>query len=258
MLRAMPAPGPLHFTDPQRLVALLLAALALAGCSKDAFRVRYAPSFTRGGQHVSVFGIKRDGMLSPSGWAVLGPDTIAPFSELGCEVGFSDSSLHTAPALAAAISEYVRVNDVTDTLLDQLAPAAKGDTLLLLTIAGHPPEASGNGLSGMPYQPGGSTAQRSRMSGLGGGGGGHGQGAASKPSEFEETADDNALLVSARLFSVHEHRSVGLIELRYTGTSIDQALRDFTQRFQAELPGAMCSSWNWSALGDDAVHKLQP
>jgi hypothetical protein len=54
-------------------------------------------------------------------------------------VGY-DALVSSNAALASAVDEYARADGPTDDLLAQLAPAAQGDLVLVLTFAGKLPE----------------------------------------------------------------------------------------------------------------------
>jgi hypothetical protein len=239
--------------------ALLSLALGFAagvtGCAETTFNLSYDPGFARTGRHVSTFGIKRDGLLSRSGWAALGPEASAPFEAQDCEVAYSDAWFGTTPELADAVEGYVNNNGVTDALLERLLPAAQGDTIMLVTIAGRPQPRSSE-VSGSPSQranPGAGAGRGGRMGRGGGGrGAGGGRGGRNQTGSGTDGASD-PFEVSAALFSVREHRTVARVHMSYTGPDIDQALRAFGRRLQRELPGATCSGWNWSAHVDAAA-----
>jgi hypothetical protein len=227
-------------------MSLLFATLTLQACAEEAFTVKYAPNFSPTRKHISVFGIKRDGLMSRSGWAALGPGLSAPFSAHPCDVAYSEEVFTAAPALASLVDDYVRSNGVTDELLEQLAPAAKGDTIMLVTIAGHAvlPTRDLGGASTMP--PG--------RSSMGGGRGrrGYGGGARTGSDQTRETSNHDPFEVSAFFFSVPERRAVGVVKMSYSGSNTEQALSQFTHRLEVEFPGSTCSGWDWSVQLDTA------
>lgn len=179
-----------------------------------------------------------------------------PFGAQHCEVAFSEQTFGAAPELASAIDTYVRLNGVTDALLAQLAPAAKGDAILFISMSGSAkPSSDGGPNVGAPSARGGSHGG----SGMGrpGGGGGMGRhGGQLSPEHAQEAGD--GLLLSASLYSVAEKRSVSALRMHYTGSRVDEALREFNQRIETEFPGTQCSGWDWSARVDpDAIRKLE-
>lgn len=235
-----------------RLIALALAC-NLAGCAAATVHTSYAPGFSRARRHISTFGIKRDGLMSRAAWAVLGPNASVPFEATSCEVAYSENVLDKLPALAKAVDDYVNANGVTDELLERLAPAALGDTIMLVTVTGHP-QASGSSFGPSAVPPGASGA---RGGGRGGGGGGGGRrgGRSEEPSRTDSSAE--TFQVTASLYSPHEHHSVAQIELSDSDPDVDKALREFSARLETELPGGSCSGWDWSKLVDDAgIRKL--
>jgi hypothetical protein len=233
------------------LCVALLFSLTLTACAEDPITVRYAPGLARAARHVSVFGIRRDGLMSRSGWAALGPYASAPFSEEPCDVGYSDSTFTEVPELADAIDDYVRENGVTDALLDQIAAAAKGDMIMVFTVAGHP-------LASVE-DPGGAAYQRSLPPTMGSGGGGRrGSGRSRQASQKrEEPSNGDAFEISASFFSIREHRAVAQAKMRYSGPNTDKALTQFTNRLEREFPGSTCSGWDWSVHVDETkIRKL--
>jgi hypothetical protein len=216
-------------------------------CAGDPVRVKYAPGLQRAGRHISVFGIERDGLMSLSGWAALGPYASAPFSEEPCDVAYSEATSNAVPELASALQSYVRENGVTDALLAQIAPAAKGDMIMVLTVAGHPLAAV--------EDPSGASYQRSLPPSMSGGD--HRSNTRSKQRTNEDSSNADSLELSASFFSIREHRAVGLATMRYSGANTDQALTQFTTRLEHEFPGSTCSGWDWSVPIDDAkIRKL--
>jgi hypothetical protein len=229
--------------------ACVMLLLAVAACGEQGFTVRYAPGFSRTGKHVSVFGIKRDGLMNQAGWAALGPGLSAPFNGTSCDVAYSTAWFTDVPAIATSVDDYVRGNGVTDELLAQLAPAAKGDTIMLVTIAGHPLQPSAEaGSSIQAAAPPASATRNGRRRNRGG---------TSSTAPTNSSSSSDPFDVSATFFSVAEHRSVAVIELGYTGARIDEALNEFRNKLESEFPGATCSGWNWSVKLDEAsIRKL--
>jgi hypothetical protein len=229
---------------------VLVLALTVAACGQQGFTVKYAPNFSRTGKHVSMFGVKRDGLMNQAGWAALGPGLSAPFNGSTCDVAYTTAWFSDVPALASSVDDYVRANGVTDDLLAQLAPTAKGDTIMLVTIAGHPLQPSGD--------VGGQIQMATPPSSHGGGGRRRGAagGSETKAANASKTNAD-PFNVSATFYSIPEQRSVGYIELNYSGSRIDEALNEFRNKLEEEFPGATCSGWNWAVHVDDAnIRKL--
>jgi hypothetical protein len=217
------------------------ALLLCSACGSTQFDIQYAPGLNRSHPQIAVFGIKRDGLMSRSGWEALGPEMPVPFGARHCPVAYSDALFNNDPPLAEAIDSYVRGYGVTDALLDHLAPAAKGDTILLVTLSGRPhaPRTdSGPAATSAPGRSGrGSRGGYGRRS--------MGTGESTQPHE-----SDAPFQVAALFFTVKDHRSDGLVQLNYTGSSIEEALRAFRARLDAEFPGASCGTWDWSTKID--------
>jgi hypothetical protein len=229
---------------------LLLCALSIAACAEDPVTVQYAPGLARAGRRISIFGIERDGQMSRSGWAALGPYASRPFSEEPCELAYSDEVFNAAPDLASTMDAYVRENGVTAELLEQLAPAAKGDLVMVLTVAGHPLEAV--------EDPRGAGYQRSlppSMS-MGSSSHHHGRGRPQASGATKQESASDTFVVSASFFSVHERRAVGMASMRYSGANTDDALAKFTTRLEHDFPGSSCSGWDWTVHLDST--KLRP
>jgi hypothetical protein len=71
--------------------------------------------------------------------------------------------------------------------------------------------------------------------------GGHRMGG---PARSEPASDTNVLDLSASLYSVSAARSVALLELEYSGSSVDDAMKRFASALAQTLPGAHCAEWN--------------
>jgi hypothetical protein len=226
----------------RRLAAAALTGVALTslpgGCGAGAeFETRVAPGFNPQHHAVSVIGVYKDGQMSAEAWSVIGPRLASSLGTGGCPAGYALASANGPSGLVAAIDDYARANGPTDDLLAQLAPAAKGDLLLTVTVAGRPPTPEKTSVTG--------------DTGSGGMGGTRG-GPAPRPGRRGEHApiDTNVLDVSASLFSVSAHRSVAEIAMTYSGATVDDALTRFAQRLATDLPGATCAGWDWAAPVD--------
>jgi hypothetical protein len=51
--------------------------------------------------------------------------------------------------------------------------------------------------------------------------------------------------VSLELYSKKAHEVVGRIEMKYAGSSVDEAIRKFAEKYRAEFPGLSCAGWTW-------------
>ncbi len=226
--------------------AASIAWSAACGTAGARFTTKLASDFTSARHTVSVLGVYKDGQMSSEAW-----DTVAlPISRsLGanhCDAAYGEALLTANGVLSSAIDDYARSNGPTDELLAQLAPAAKGDLVLVMTIAGKLPVKTKDSLVG-----GSSTPTPSLGGGgQGGGMGGRGRGAAPVRRSQSGGEDTNELDMSASLFSVHQGRSVALFEMQYSGDSVDDAIAQFSAQLARSLPGVQCSGWNWDAKVD--------
>ncbi len=237
---------------PSTLPALVLA-LATASCSSTEanFNTRFAPGFSPARHVVSVFGVYKDGQMSSEAWTSLAPQVSASLGSARCPAGYVDQASSPANPLWAAVDDYTRSNGPTDDLLAQLAPAAEGDLVLVLTVAGRVPVEEKTHLPDetpqSPSMPGGS---RGGMSGMG-------AGAAMRHAPGKPAGSKDALDLAALLFSVSEKRSVGQVSLEYTGSHFDEAVTKFTAKLRESLPGAACAGWSWDGKVDvERVRKL--
>ena len=215
----------------------LLVLAATASCDGGAqFNANYAPGFTPGAARgVSIVGVFREGRLSQESWGMLGAPISAPLGQRLCEVAFGDRLQSVHPELYARIDEDVRANGVTDELLTQLAPKTDGELLVTISVLGR--VELGRLPAESPEPPPGGGARGASV------GGGHtrGRGRGGSPRQVAFSG----LELSASMFSVKQHRSVGRLSMRYGGSNIDEALKLFAGRLGAEMPGATCRPWSW-------------
>jgi hypothetical protein len=224
-----------------------LFLIALLACDEgDAhFTTKLASDFTPAHRTVSVLGVYKDGRMSSDGWQALAPRVAPALGAANCDVGYDILSSANG-AVADAIDEYARADGPTDDLLAQLAPAAKGDLVLVLTFAGKLPQRmSDAGAARRAPTP-------SATGGRGGGrmGGMRGAGRMQGSPKSESTADSNLLDISASLFSVSQTRSVALVAMQYSGESVDDAIAKFAAQIRRSFPDVVCVGWNWEAKID--------
>jgi hypothetical protein len=218
-------------------VVTTLLSFALAGCADEGFTAKFAPGFSEAKPNVSVFAVFKNGRLSADAWDQVGPNLSPAFSASSCETAYNDQLLSTAPALAEALDDYTRANGVTDALINELAPMAKGDTIAVFTIAGEPPQAAGDAGAA----PSKSTSPPPAMRG----GGRRGRGAGIPMSTDEHAGRHRDLFeVSVTYFSIRLHRSVGYVSMEYSGSSAEEALKKFADKLRIEMPGASCAGWS--------------
>jgi hypothetical protein len=218
-------------------------AFALVACDEgDAhFTTKFASDFTPARHTVSVLGVYKDGQMSSDGWTALAPHLAPALGEAACESGYEMLTSANGP-LAETINEYARADGPTEELLAQVAPAAKGDAVLVLTFAGKLPQrvSADAGVLGSASAPA-VTRGGGRMGGMRGGG------RVRRSSRSEIAEDANVLDVSASLFSIAAARSVALVAMQYSGTSLEEAMTKFAAKLGQSLPNMTCAGWNWNA-----------
>jgi hypothetical protein len=201
---------------------------------------------------VSVLGVYKDGQMSSDAWSALGPVVSPALGARTCEPGYGSAPVGTSDGvLSLAIEDYARANGPTDDLLGQLAPAAKGDLIVVFTFAGRlptptPPDLEGAGATSAP-----TTGARGPMVG-GGGAGGAGRGIRGMSSR-KQPADTNVLDISASLYSVAQARSVALVSMEYSGGSVEDAVKRFAAKLARDVPASTCTGWDWKAARVDAA-----
>ena len=237
----------LRLPFPAALLGVAALVAAASGCSDYAsVSSRFAPDFPPSRHSVSVLGVFKDGQMSTDAWESIGARLSAPFGAR-CETGFARLVASDQPA-SAAIDDYVRDNGPGDEVLEQLAPGATGDVIVVFTFAGHvsAKPASGPDTSTVSpsSQPGGSMGMSGgKYRGMRPGGA-----TARGMSRANTTA---ALEMSASFYSVSQKRSVGLVSLEYDGTSIDEAFEKFSAKVASSVPGSTCGGWDFKTPVDE-------
>ncbi len=249
-----------------------IAACATPGEGQPQIPIVPKPDATKP-EALSVFGIFRNGRMSPEAWEDLGKVLSTPFSGGICKAAYDVVFTDANPELADAIDDYTKENGVSDELLEKLAPLAKGDTILVLAIDGQLPKpaAASPDKPAKPAQDPSSSGQyggsgAGQGSGFGGGrgmgrsGGGMGRGGGRRsPSAPAQHAahDKGSWELTAYLYSVRLGQSTKQVELKQQGQDIDGALKFFVAKLGAEIPGVPCRGWSSiEKLDADVVRKL--
>jgi hypothetical protein len=236
--------GPQGVARSRGLLAVAFAAVAACGSTDASFTSRFASGFAPGRHVVSVFGAYKDGQMSADTWNLMGPRISPSLGAANCDAAYAFALVSTDHAVSSAIDDYTRSNGPTDDLLAQLAPAAKGDLIMVLTLAGRvrlrtSDVESPASLSGSPAIGGG-----------GPGGGARGGGITPSRPEPRTHRETEVLEMSASLFSVPLRRSVALVSMQYSGASADEAVAQFAAKLAQVLPSTTCAGWNWDAKID--------
>jgi len=231
----------------RRRGACLLATACLfsgACAGEDANLTTYlSPTLPAKAPHsLSVFGVFRDGRMNARAWDEMSSKLTVVLGPEPCPAAYSADLVTGDGPLASAIDDYSRNYGVTEPLLDQLAPAAKGELLLVFVIAGATRSKSrGPEPRAQPAPGPGATRMRRTSSYVRG-----------------PRPDAAAFEVTASLFSPKEHGMVAAVTLRYFGTSEDAALAKVIAKWTELLPSTSCEGWDFEAhpVEGDAVRAL--
>jgi hypothetical protein len=237
----------------QFLFCLPLSAACSAGCASDGvpFSLRSGPEFAESNGTISVFGLFKDGALTPNVATALGPKPWSFLGASGCEAAYGAALVGAHPSLAKTTDDYARNNGVTDDLLAVFGPAAEGELIMTVTMAGHVTIDDAGTETPPASQPQSSPSR--------GGGGGHGHrgggGTTPSPPDRSHAVDRGAIELSASFYAVGAERSVTIAETRYLGPSTEAAWKAFSAKLAATVPSATCRGWNLDARVD--ANRLQ-
>jgi hypothetical protein len=237
-------------------------AIALASCGdpRASFTTKVASDFSPSGHTVSVFGVFKEGRMSPETWGEVGASLSSAFGPGACPAEYSDDLVTSNAPLSSAIDDYARANGIGDELLDAVAPAATGDLIAVFTMEGKVAAAGGAGgatTGGMPPAAP-NTMTRGGTGFRGQHGGMSGMGAPmTDPRRGFRGAPADALELSASLYSVSQHKAVALVAMRYVGDSLPDALAELAAKLRAAVPGSTCAAWNGGVhLDEQRIREL--
>ncbi len=217
-----------------RVLFSCLAAL-VASCSADRPTVSYAPGFVKENPKISIFGVFRDGRMNPEIWEELGPAFATALHREACGIAVGGAMRISSAPLFNAIDGVVRSDGVTDELLEKFAPAAQGDSILVIVMAGRLPAKAAEGEV--------STTTTTAAQMRGGGGGRRGPQGGTRGPGPQSSVERNFLELSASLYSKKMRQSVAMVEMTYRGASEKEAVTQFTEKIAAAFPGATCEGW---------------
>jgi hypothetical protein len=219
--------------------AVVLLLTATAACSKADITVKYAAGFDPGRHKVSVFGVYKDGLMNSEAWGGIAGRISNALGQSVCVAGYGGAAFPADRGITAAIDEYTSSNGPTDDFLAQIAPAAAGDLVMVVTVAGRLPISMKIHVQ--------DPSQKPVMGGRRGGFREH------KDKDF----DANELQLTAQVFSVAESKTVALVNLDYKGESMDEAWDKFAAQVGESLSGSQCAGWNLDAKLDvDKIRSL--
>ena len=225
------------------------SAIAAWGCASEAaYSTQFAPGFVPSGHTVSVLGVYKDGQMSSDAWGAIEPRLARALGAPRCGAGYTETLSSTHNAVATAIEDYARSEGPSDELLGRIAPAAGGDLILVVSIAGR-----------LPAHEADKEDAHSTSSAMGPGGGRGGMGGAAQPMHAPRPVSTDELDLSTTLFSIRDRKAVAVVSERYLGTSVDEAVSNLATKLMATLPGASCAGWNWDApIDTDAIrHSIE-
>jgi hypothetical protein len=226
------------------------------GSSDSELKVQYAPGFATTGHTVSVFGVYKDGQMSAEAWDALSPRMADWLGAGPCRAGYVDGSSAKVDApLWSAVDEYARSNGPTDDLLAEISPAAQGDLVLVVTVAGRVPAQEKSDLGHESPTPATTGSGAGPMGGMRGGGAGASPGM--RHDRMLPAAAKDALDLAALLYSPSAKKSVAEVSLQYTGHKLDEALAQFAAKLREALPGATCRGWSWEGTGKVDVDRIR-
>jgi len=223
-----------------------LLLLAACGTPDAVYATNFAPDFTPAGHTVSVLGVFKDGRMSSEAWDAVAAKVSRSLGAAKCEAAYAEVASSPNHALWTAIDDYTQANGPTDDLLARIAPAARGDLVLVVIVAGKLPAPEKIKVQDEQLQRGAGTMGGGRA-GSGSLGGMRNNGGRMFKTEAIPV---DRLDMSASLFSVPKATSVALVALQYSGQSLDDAMAKFTGKLAGSLPGATCTGWNWEAKID--------
>jgi hypothetical protein len=228
---------------------LLFALLVATGCRNEAvYTTTFARDFSPPHHVVSVFGVYKDGQMSSEAWDGIAARVSRSLGGARCEAAYTRSATSPNQALWSAVDEYTLANGPTDELLSQIAPAARGDLILVVIVAGKLPSREKIKIQD-ENQNRRAAGNLGPQGGMGGGGGvPRNSGPMFRAPAAPASVDQ--LDLSASLFSVPKAASVARVALQYSGESLDEAIAGFTAKLASALPGATCTGWNWEAKID--------
>ena len=251
-----------------------VAACATPGEGQTQVNATPVPAATNP-EAVSVFGVFRNGRMSPEAWEDFGKVLSEPFSQGICQAAYDVVFTNANPELASTVDDYTKENGVSDDLLDKFAPLAKGDTILVIAINGQPAKpaadvgvkqasqpaqdqsSSGQGNYGNSGAgPGGGPGGRGMGRGGGGRGGMGGRRPQSAPVQHAKP-DKGFWELTAFFYSVRLHKSTRQVDLTQPGQDMDGDLKLFVAKLGTEIPGVPCRGWDRSVKVDgESVRKL--
>ena len=221
------------------VLASVLGFVGLGCVGDEGFNARFAPDFRPSQATISVFGVFRDGRMSPDAWDDISPRLSAALGQKACPAGYGDNLREADPELFAKVDDYARENGMTDELLAHFETAAEGDLIMVLQMYGHAKSKTEPKGEGDPAKP---VPKQARGGGM--------RNPGNSPS-IPKRVEWSGLELGATLFSVHDHHGVAEMSMKYSGTSLDEAVVKFGEKLHAAIPGATCRGWRYPTAPTD-------
>jgi hypothetical protein len=216
-----------------RCLAVVFVSSLISCARNDAqFDVAYAHGFQPRGAAISVFGVFKEGRLSPEFWEELTPKFAPILGDASCAAVIDTALAKKDAGLFSAADDYARDNGITDDLLAEFAASSTGDLIMTIAVAGN--AGAQPATSAQPQAA--TNPPKSRR-------GGRGRRHAAAPTAERAPGERSTLEMSATLFSVSQKHSVASVEMKYTGASTEEAMNQFVAKLRETIPGSRCVGW---------------
>jgi hypothetical protein len=223
---------------------LVAGLLLMPGCAdRTATEAAYEPQYA-GAPHAtaSVVGVYRDGVMSEREWSAMAADVARATRSGRCDGAYGGVWAQTSPQFETELNEAVESLGVSDDWLDHVAPAARGDLVLVIAERSQGPE-------GTVEAPAAAAGQTQRSPELG-----KGKGALLMLPVLalallvaqavpDQGPPEPTLDMLGILYSRVARHTVAALHLHYVGASASEAHRMFAEKLAAEWPDLRCAGW---------------
>ncbi len=196
-----------------------------------------APGYVARDLRVSILGVFDNGRMNQAAWDDWSPMISAALHGTRCDPGFGDAMEKDASALFSDVDQSTRNDGITDELFDRLGASARGNSILIVEVFGHPKQKKAESTAAV-------APDYSGQSQRGSGRGRRGRGAPEsvEPPPSAETKYE----VSIGVYSPSVHEVVASVVLSDESPSSD-TLNEFAAKLRATLAGATCAGWKWQS-----------
>jgi hypothetical protein len=228
----------------------LAAAILVGSCARGEarFEVRQASDVAQAPLTVSLLGVYENGGMNAEMGADFARDVSSLLGPEPCVAGFNQQLQVANPEGFALLQAEAESRGLDEELLGRIAPAANGDLILAIDMSGRLTTGEDEQSSPSPEpkakrptsEPDPSAPHR------GGGFGRHSPPASPSRAPQRDLAQPVPdLEVSASFYSVRLQRTVSSVNMRYSGSSLDDGLRQLAEKLAELLPHAVCRPWSW-------------